>query len=87
MDGSFEPLQGMSLHNCEAGGSGRILHVSDSDPEFLRYLTSLGVKLASHFRVMSKAPFEGPLTLRIGRRDVIIGQEAARRILIAPDES
>jgi DtxR family Mn-dependent transcriptional regulator len=87
VDGSFEPLQGRALSSCPAGVSGRILHVSDTDPEFLRYLTSLGLKISSRFRVLSKAPFEGPITLRVDRKEVLIGQEAARRILVAADSA
>lgn len=85
LDGTFEPLQGTLLSGCTPGASGRILHVSDSDPEFLRYLTSLGIKIASRFKVSAKAPFDGPVTLKVGRREVVIGQEAARRILVAED--
>ncbi len=84
-DGSFEPLSGTALSEVGAGSDGRILHVSDQDPEFLRYLTGLGLKLNSRFTVAEKAPFGGPMTLRVGRRSVVIGMEAARRILVAAE--
>ena len=85
VDGTFEPLQGTALNSCAIDQKGKILHVSDSDPEFLRYLSGIGLKLKSAFRVLEKAPFDGPITLRVGRRKVIIGAEAARRILVTVD--
>lgn len=83
VDGSFQPLQGTPLASCEAGVRGKILHVSDDDPEFLRYLSRLGIRINIAFRVVERAPFDGPLTLQVARRKVILGAEAARRILIA----
>lgn len=82
LDGSFEPLKGKALNACDVGDRGRIVHVSDSDPVFLRYLSSLGLKIGSGFTVLDRAPFEGPMALRVGRRKVSIGPEAARRILV-----
>lgn len=82
-DGSFEPLRGQALSAHGVGEEGRIVHVPDTDPEFLRYLTSLGLKIGSAFRVLEKAPYDGPLMLRVGRRKIAIGHEAARRILVA----
>ncbi|GMU23485.1 MAG: transcriptional regulator [Phycisphaerae bacterium] len=83
VDGSFEPLSGVAMSALGVDERGRVMHVSDSDPAFLRYLTSIGLKLGSAFRVADKAPFDGPLTLRVKHRKVIIGHEAARRILVA----
>jgi len=85
VDGSIQPLKGAALSDCKPDEKGKIVHVSDSDPEFLRYLSRIGLKLKSPFRVLDRAPFDGPITLRLGRRKVIIGAEAARRILVAPD--
>ena len=85
VDGTYQPLRGRSLDQCPAGTRGRILHVSDDDPEFLRYLTRIGVKIGSPFKVIEKAPFDGPITLAEGRRRIVLGTEAARRILVAVD--
>ncbi len=86
VDGTFEPLSGSALGDCSPGEYGKILHVSDSDPEFLRYLSGIGLKIGSSFRIIEKAPFDGPITIRAGRRKVMIGAEAARRILVTRRE-
>src|SRR5262245_6009906 len=77
-DGSFEPLEGAPLSSCEPGARGRVVHVSDSDPAFLRYLSQVGLRIATRFQVTDKAPFEGPLTLKVGRQSLVLGLEAAR---------
>ncbi len=82
-DGSFEPLDGSPLSSCEIGARGTVLHVSDRDPEILRYLSQVKIRISTCFRVMDKAPLEGPLTLRVGKRSVVLGAKAARRILVA----
>jgi DtxR family Mn-dependent transcriptional regulator len=84
-DGSFEPIDGKPLQDCEPGDRGQIAYVSDEDPKFLRYVSGLGLKIGSAFKVRQKEPFEGPLTLVVGRRRVVIGHEAAGRIIVAPD--
>jgi len=82
-DGTYEPVDGMPLSEYAVGERGRIAHVPDTEPEFLRYLTRIGLKIGSSFRVDQKDPFDGPITLRIGRRKVIVGTEACRRIVVS----
>ena len=53
------------------------------DLAFWRYLTRIGVKINIPFKVIDKAPFDGPITLTGGKRRIVIGSEAARRILVA----
>ena len=81
-DGTYEPLTGQALSDCKTGDKGRIVHVSDGDPEFLRYMSKLGLKINTTFRITDKAPFDGPITLQAGRRKLAIGREAGRRILV-----
>lgn len=83
LDGSFEPLRTHPLVECGHGVTTRLVYVSDNDPAFLRYLTSIGLKIGSLVRVEEKAPFDGPISLRIGQKSVAIGCEAARRIFVA----
>jgi Fe2+ transport system protein FeoA len=45
------------------------------------------VKIGSPFKVMEKAPFDGPITLSEGRKRIVLGTEAARRILVAVDST
>ncbi|NLT06589.1 MAG: metal-dependent transcriptional regulator [Solirubrobacterales bacterium] len=55
-----------TLADCEPGATGRLLRVSDSDPEMLRYLAGRGIAPGDRFEVVERQPFGGPLTVRFG---------------------
>ena len=65
----------------------RIEQVQDEDAEFLRYLTHSGLRIGTAVTVLERAPFDGPVTLRVGRRKVVLGTEACRRILVSIDKA
>ena len=85
-DGSIPPRRGVPLDHLTEGDRGRVVEVSDRDPDFLRYLTKLNLKIGSKVRVRERAPFGGPITLELGSRRVAIGLEACARIRIDADE-
>jgi DtxR family Mn-dependent transcriptional regulator len=58
-----EPL--LPLVDAAVGDVVRIRQVGDRDPERLRYLAELGVTPGADVRVLSRAPFGGPITLQI----------------------
>jgi DtxR family Mn-dependent transcriptional regulator len=82
-DGSIAPRRGVPLDELSTGQRGTVVEVSDRDPDFLRYLTSLKLKIGSEIRIRDRAPFNGPITLALGTRTVAIGHEAGARIRIA----
>jgi DtxR family Mn-dependent transcriptional regulator len=47
------------------GAPATICRVLDDDPELLRYLSSLGMTLGVHVEVASRAPFDGPMHVRL----------------------
>jgi DtxR family Mn-dependent transcriptional regulator len=67
-----------------AGESGVIRRVNDDSAEHLRYLYELGVRLNSTFTIVERAPFKGPIRLRIGRKELSVGSELAHDIFVAP---
>ncbi len=71
------------LADIAVGAKGKVERVSDSDAAFLRYLTESGIRIGTAFAVTKRAPFDGPVTLRVGRRSVILGLEACRRIFVS----
>ena len=82
-DGSMAPRTGVRLNEAAVGDVGKIVEVSDRDPEFLRYLTDLNLRIGSKVCVRDRAPFNGPITLRVGSRTIAIGHEAAARIRVS----
>ncbi len=82
-DGSIAPQRGVRLDELTIGQQGTLVEVSDSDPEFLRYLTGLKLNIGSEVRVCDRAPFNGPITLAVGSRTIAIGHEAGARVRVA----
>ena len=64
-----------------------VQRVSDVDPELLHYLEDLGLMPRARVEVRIKAPFNGPITLRIEDREQVIGHEVARHVFVAPERS
>ncbi|NOT00983.1 MAG: metal-dependent transcriptional regulator [Phycisphaerales bacterium] len=83
-DGSIKELTGVRLSDLPSGARSRVLHVSDADGEFLRYLASIDFTIGTAFTLRDRAPYGGPLRIRIGRRELDIGPDAAERILVCP---
>lgn len=64
-----------------------VSRVNTDDPEKLAYLASLGLTPGAVCELVSRAPFDGPLRLRIGANEQVIGAELASVLRVcAPDE-
>ena len=62
-----------TLDSLEPGQRGRFTRISDSDPEMLRYLAERGIAPGDDFEVVDKQPFGGPLFVRFGGDQHVIG--------------
>lgn len=76
------PESTRTLVDMEPGEECTVSHVSDERPEFLRYLASLGLLPGTEVEVTEVAPFEGPLTIVVGRARRSLGREVARRVFV-----
>jgi DtxR family Mn-dependent transcriptional regulator len=56
----------VAMDTLEVGDAGRLVRVSDSDPEMLRYLGARGITPGDRFEIMDKQPFGGPVFARFG---------------------
>jgi len=74
-----------NLESLRPGAAGRFVRVSDSDPEMLRYLEERGISLGDRFEVVERQPFEGPLTVRFGETEHVLGGALARAMRVALD--
>lgn len=66
------------------GKAGVVRRVSDASADRLRYLAELGLRPDVTFTVLERAPFNGPIRLRVGKKEVNIGTELAQEIFVAP---
>ena len=70
------------LSELKQGENAIIAEVSDEDSELLRYVGELGLFPGKSIEVVNVAPYKGPMTLRIKRKKIIVGREAAKQILV-----
>ncbi|MGB2711218.1 MAG: metal-dependent transcriptional regulator [Conexibacter sp.] len=74
-----------SLADLTPGARGRFVRVSDSDSAMLRYLDERGVQLGDRFDVLDRQPFGGPLTVRFGEREQVLGGALAAAMRVELD--
>jgi DtxR family Mn-dependent transcriptional regulator len=71
-----------SIADLAPGATARVVHMSDRDPELLRYLAERGIRPGVSVRVAAKEPFDGPLTLAVGREKHAVGAAVASRVFV-----
>ncbi len=68
------------------GRHATVSRVRTHDGEKMRYIYAIGARPGASLEVIRRAPFQGPLTLRLGGADVVIGHELAAAIWVATDD-
>jgi DtxR family transcriptional regulator, Mn-dependent transcriptional regulator len=74
------------LDELPVGAVGRFVRVSDSNPDMLRYLAALGIRLGDRLEVTARQPFGGPVFVRFGENERPLGGELARAMRIELEE-
>jgi DtxR family Mn-dependent transcriptional regulator len=83
-DGSVDEIEYTSLADLPVGATGTVARVTDEDPEMLRYLGELAIRPGKQVAVKARAPFDGPITLSVGKQQISMGPSLAAHVLIAP---
>jgi DtxR family Mn-dependent transcriptional regulator len=81
-DLKLDRVQLTPLSTLEAGSKATVERIPDGDVELLRYLSKLKLTPGSRLEVRESAPFDGPLTVRVGGNDHAISRELAARIAV-----
>ncbi len=68
------------LSALEPGAKATVARVPDADGDVLRYLTKLELIPGNRIEVRESAPFDGPVTVRVGGTDHAISRELAAKI-------
>lgn len=84
-DGTVAPLDDIPLSELPPGRRARVTRVLDDDPALLRYLSSLGLVLGVEAEVTERAPFEGPLYVRLSNPPAVhaLGSGVAGSVFVA----
>ena len=83
-EGTLEEPALTTLADVAPGERARVQRVGDRDSELLRYLAELGIIPGTEVEVIARAPFDGPITVRLHGADHAIGPALAREILVRP---
>jgi len=82
-EGTLEEPPLRALDEINVGERVSVQRVGDRNPGQLRYLAELGITPGRHVEVVSRAPFDGPIELRVGKTTRVIGPALARQILVS----
>jgi len=85
-DGVMPEIRDEPLADLEAPSDLVVSRVNTHDPEVLKYLASLHLVPEQPIKLLHRAPFNGPLRLRIDRQEQVIGYELARTIRVSKGE-
>ncbi|HEX6059710.1 MAG TPA: metal-dependent transcriptional regulator [Gemmatimonadaceae bacterium] len=83
-EGDVEERAHVALAALPEGRPSLVVRVSDEDAERLRYLAELGIGLGATVEIVDRAPYGGPLTLRVDGAERRIGPDLASQILVEP---
>lgn len=75
------------LAEVAPGDRAQIVEVSDHDPALLRYVGSLGLVPKARVAVIAAAPFDGPVTVRVGETEHALGREVAGHIWVESEQT
>jgi DtxR family transcriptional regulator, Mn-dependent transcriptional regulator len=81
-DLKIDRVEVIPLSTLQAGAKATVERIPDGDGELLRYLSKLKLTPGSRVEVRDAAPFDGPLTVRIGGADHAISRDLAAQISV-----
>jgi DtxR family transcriptional regulator, Mn-dependent transcriptional regulator len=81
----FRPADLPNLADLQVGERAVLRHVSDEDPEALRYLARLNLIPGVRLQVLERMPLRGPLRIQVEDAEEVIGLELAARLGVERD--
>lgn len=82
VDGELGHHEYSALKEHEAGAMVRVLRVSDEEPRILQHATRLGLGLHTTITIQEKMPFDGSMTILVGKKQQFISREVAAAIFV-----
>lgn len=81
-DGRLPEVNDVCIVNLGVGYQGVVSRVRTHEPEKLQYLASLNLTPGISFEILGRAPFNGPMRLRVGREEVVVGYELMKSLWV-----
>lgn len=84
-EGNLPQVDDIAIINLGVGHKGAVSRVRTDDPERLKYFASLGLVPGAEFSIVGRAPFNGPMRLRVGRDEVVLGVELTKSLWVTTE--
>jgi DtxR family Mn-dependent transcriptional regulator len=84
--GSIPPVKSDALSNLENGERAIVCMIPDESTELLRYLSTLGMFPGAKISVEEKAPFKGPMLVKVGENAYPISLDVASGIFVTKEK-
>lgn len=81
-EGIVDERSHRTIGDLVVGEKARMVRVSDRDGSLLRYLAEIALQPGVEVELVARAPFDGPLTLRIGANQLMVGPSLAGQVLV-----
>ncbi len=82
-DGHVDMPEAFRMGELDTGHQGRIIRISDHDPDLLRYLDEQHVGLDAAVEVVGRKPFGGALIVQVGGTTLDLSDEVADALWVA----
>jgi len=83
--GSIVPTKSEALSGLGNGQKATVVQIPDENTDLLRYLTTLGMHPGVRIEVEEKAPFNGPMLVKVGSTSYPLGLDVASDIYVTRD--
>lgn len=80
--GKLPEITDFCVINLNVGHKGMVSRVRTHEPEKLQYFASLGLVPNQPIEIVGRAPFNGPMRLRVDRDEVVIGHELMKSLWV-----
>jgi len=74
----------LPLSDAPVNGSFIVQRLNASNADMLLHILERGFKLNTHVAVISRDPFQGPISVKVDDKEAIIGAQVAQFILVEP---
>ncbi len=81
-DGNLPEVKDVCIINLSVGHVGTVSRVRTNEPERLKYFKTLGLVPGVKFEILGRAPFNGPMRLRVDREEVVLGAELTKSLWV-----